>query len=118
MDKGCSSKSFFQGLHTHRQKCSYLKVRKLDGTWTQSLTELDHECQDHFQYLFAAPSAPTQSMIDNRQALLTHVKPIMQQHDAFSLEQPFTAEELHDALLHLGKGKASEWNAIWIFGMT
>lgn len=45
-------------------------------------------------------------MIDARQALLTHVQPIMPQQDAFSLEQPFTAEELHDALLHLGKGKA------------
>ena len=87
-------------------------MQKLDGTWTQSLTELDHECQDHFQYLFAAPSAPTQSMIDNRQALLTHVKPIMQQHDAFSLEQPFTAEELHDALLHLGKGKSPRWDGL------
>ena len=51
--KGCSSKSFFQGLHTQR-------VQKLDGTWTETLFELDHECHDHFQKLFAALSAPTQ----------------------------------------------------------
>ena len=51
-------------------------------------------------------------MIDARQALLTHVQPMMQQHDAFSLEQPFTAEELHDALLHLSKGKAPGWDGV------
>ena len=49
-----------------------LKVRSI-GTWTQSLSELDHECYDHFQRMFASLAAPTQHVIDAREVLLTQV---------------------------------------------
>ena len=67
--KGCSSKSIIQGLHAHRRKSSYLRVRRLDGT--QSLSELDQEFFDHFHRMFAPPATPTQSIIDAREVLLT-----------------------------------------------
>lgn len=48
MDKGCSSKSLFQGLHASSHKNSCLKVRKLDGSWTHSFSELQQECHSYF----------------------------------------------------------------------
>ena len=83
LDKGCSSKSFFHSLHTLKQKSSPLNVRRLDGTWTQSLSELDHECYDHFQRMFAAP---TQPMIDAKKVLLTQEQPILTMDQALHLE--------------------------------
>ena len=51
-------------------------------------------------------------MIDTQQALLRHVQPIMLQQDALYLDQPLTAKELHNALLHLGKGKSPRWDSL------
>ena len=114
LDKGCSSKLFFQGLHAHKRNCSCLRVRRLDGTWTQSLFELDLECYDHFQRMFASPAAPTQPVIDAREVLLTQVQPILTMDLALPLEQPFSAKKLHDALLHLSKGKSPGWDGLTV----
>ena len=94
----------------HRRKSSCLKVQKLDGNWTQSLFDLNHECSDHFQN----SPAPNQSVIDARQALLSHVQPIMPPDEALSLEHPFKEEEIHNALLHLGKGKSLGWDGLTV----
>ena len=70
LDKGCSSKTFFEGLHAHKRKSSCLRVRRIDGTWTQSFSELDYECYDHFQRMFASHAAPTQPVMDAMGTLL------------------------------------------------
>ena len=81
-------------VHLDRRKCSCLKVQKLDGNWTRSLSYLDHECHDHLHKHFAPLPAPDQTMIDARHALLSHVQPIMPPDEVLSLEQPFTEEEI------------------------
>ena len=87
-------------------------MRRLDGTRTQSLFELDHECYDHFQRMFASRAASTQPVINAREVLLTQVQPILIMDHALPLRQPFSNEELHNALLHLGKSPS--WNGLTV----
>lgn len=114
MDKGCSSKAFFQSLHATRKKNSCLRVRKLDGSWTHSFSDLQDECHNYFQKLFSAPGSPSNQVIDARTEFLQYVSGIVELDDALTLERPFTDTELDNALFHLSKYKSPGWDGLMV----
>ena len=73
IDKGCSSKVFFKNLHASRQKESITRVKKCDGQWTHSLSELLNIASQHFTALFAQPPATSPDTFNDHYALLHHV---------------------------------------------
>lgn len=77
LDKGCSSRSFFQSLHAHRRKLSISGLKLEDGSWTQTLSDLHHECLLHFLNLFSSPGNPTNQVLQARMQFIQHVSPIV-----------------------------------------